>query len=67
MSVRYLNDRILKKISYVFRNYKGDLDKKLHAVIFLNFEVLLKILCLTDSLDKKVGQIKCSERSLAAK
>ena len=66
MSVRYLNDRILKKISYVFRNHKGDLDKKLHAVIFLNFEVLLKILCLTDSLDKKVGQIKCSERSLAA-
>ena len=55
-----------KKISYEFRNYKGDLDKKLHAGIFFNFEVLLKKLCLIDSLDKKVGQIKCSERSLAA-
>ena len=53
MSVRYLNDGILKKISYVFRNDKGDLDKKLYAVIFLNFEVLLKRLCLMDSLDKK--------------
>ena len=55
MSVRYLNDRILKKISYVFRSYKGDLDEKLHAIIFLNFEVLLKRLCLVDSLDKKSG------------
>ena len=55
MSVRYLNDRILKKLSYVFRSYKGDLDKKLHAVIFLNFEVLLKRLCLIDSLDNKSG------------
>ena len=55
MSVRYLNDRIFKKISYVFRNYKGDLDKKLHAGIFLNFEVELKRFCLIDSLDKKSG------------
>ena len=55
MSVRYLNDGILKKLSYVFRSYKGDLDKKLHAVIFLNFEVLLKRLCLIDSLDNKSG------------
>ena len=42
-----------KKIPDVFRKYQVDLDNKLYAGIFLNFEVLLKRICLIDCLEKK--------------